>query len=62
MCQPVSIFHCLSDSILQLSLVGELPYDSGPITDDEIGEAGRLLACFLDQEEKASGESTSVVP
>ena len=31
-----------------------LPFDSGPITDEEIGEAGRSLSAFLDQEENAS--------
>jgi len=28
-----------------------LPYDSGPIEDDEIGQAGRSLFAFLDQDE-----------
>lgn len=32
----------------------ELPFDSGPIADEEIGEAGRSLFAFLDQEENAS--------
>ncbi len=32
----------------------ELPFDSGPITDEEIGEAGRALFAFLDKEEHAS--------
>lgn len=32
----------------------ELPFDSGPITDEEIGEAGRALFGLLDQEENAS--------
>ena len=32
----------------------ELPLDSGPISDDEIGEAGKALFAFLDQEENAS--------
>ena len=32
----------------------ELPFDSGPIADEEIGEAGRSLSAFLDQEENAS--------
>ena len=31
-----------------------LPFDSGAITDEEIGEAGRSLFVFLDQEENAS--------
>jgi hypothetical protein len=32
----------------------DLPFDSGPISDEEIGEAGRSLFAFLDQEENAS--------
>lgn len=32
----------------------DLPFDSGPISDEEIGEAGRSLFAFLDQEESAS--------
>jgi hypothetical protein len=28
-----------------------LPFDSGPIEDDEIGQAGRSLFALLDQEE-----------
>ena len=32
----------------------ELPFDSGPIADAEIGEAGQSLSAFLDQEENAS--------
>lgn len=32
----------------------ELPLDSGPITDEEIGEAGKALFSFLDQEENAA--------
>jgi len=32
----------------------ELPFDSGPITDEEIGEASRSLFAFLDREENAS--------
>ncbi len=32
----------------------DLPFDSGPISDEEIGEAGRSLLAFLDQEENAS--------
>ncbi len=31
-----------------------LPFDSGPLSDEEIGEAGRSLFAFLDQEENAS--------
>jgi hypothetical protein len=35
----------------------ELPFDSGPITDEEIGEAGKAIFAILDQEEnwRASG-------
>jgi len=33
----------------------ELPFDSGPIADEEIGETGRALSVFLDQEEDAAG-------
>ena len=32
----------------------EVPFDSGPVTDEEIGETGRALFAFLDQEENAS--------
>lgn len=32
----------------------ELPFDSGPLSDEEIGDAGRSLFAFLDQEENAS--------
>jgi hypothetical protein len=32
----------------------ELPFDSGSIADDEIGEAGKALFGFLDQEENAA--------
>lgn len=32
----------------------ELPFDSGPIADEEIGEAGKALFGFLDQEENAA--------
>ena len=31
----------------------EFPIDSGALTDEEIGEAGRSLSAFLDQEENA---------
>ena len=31
----------------------EMPFDSGPITDNEIGAAGRDLFSLLDQEEDA---------
>ena len=32
----------------------ELPLDSGPISDDEIGEAGKELSSLLDREKDAS--------
>jgi hypothetical protein len=32
----------------------DLPFDSGPISDEEVGEAGRSLFAFLDQEENTS--------
>ena len=32
----------------------ELPFDSGPITDEEIGEAGKAIFAILDQEENAA--------
>ena len=31
----------------------EVPFDSGPVTDEEIGESGRALFAFLDHEENA---------
>jgi hypothetical protein len=31
----------------------ELPFDSGPISDEEIGEAGRSVFSLLDREEDA---------
>jgi hypothetical protein len=34
----------------------EYPLDSGPLTDDEIGEAGKSLFALLDQEENAAGK------
>ncbi|MCP5113905.1 MAG: hypothetical protein GY953_23985 [bacterium] len=32
----------------------ELPFDSGPVTDEEIGEPGKLLFALLDEEENAA--------
>ena len=32
----------------------ELPFDSGPISDEEIGEAGKALFALLDQEDRAT--------
>jgi len=32
----------------------ELPFDSGPIADEDIGEAGKAMFALLDQEENAA--------
>lgn len=32
-----------------------LPLDSGPLSDEEIGDAGKALFALLDQEEDAAG-------
>jgi len=32
----------------------EWPFDSGPITDEEIGEVGKAVFALLDQEENAA--------
>lgn len=32
----------------------EVPFDSGPLTDEEIGQSGRALFAFLDHDENAS--------
>ena len=32
----------------------DVPFDSGSLSDEEIGEAGRSLIAFLDQQERAS--------
>jgi hypothetical protein len=32
----------------------ELPLDSGPLTDEDIGECGRALFAFLDRDEDAA--------
>ncbi len=32
----------------------EIPFDSGPVTDGEIGEPGKLLFALLDEEENAA--------
>ncbi len=32
----------------------DLPFDSGPLTDEEIGEAGKALFAFFDQDENAA--------
>ena len=33
----------------------EFPFDSGPIADEEIGQAGKSLFLLLDEEEHAPG-------
>lgn len=33
----------------------EFPLESGPLSDDEIGQAGKLLFALLDEEEDAAG-------
>ena len=37
-----------------LRRTGDLPIDSVPLTDEEIGEAGRALFGLLDQDENAA--------
>ena len=32
----------------------EMPFDSGPLSDEDVGEAGRALFAHLDQEEDAA--------
>ncbi len=32
----------------------DLPFDSGPLADEEIGETGKALFAFLDREEDAA--------
>ena len=55
--QLLSEFEALPDHDKQefaveiLRRTRELPLDSGPITDEEIGEAGKALFALLDQEE-----------
>jgi hypothetical protein len=36
----------------------ELPFDSSSITDEEVGEAGRSLFAFLDQQDVSHGFRT----
>ena len=36
----------------------ELPFDSGPIADEEIGEAGKAVFALLDREENAAAATT----
>jgi hypothetical protein len=40
-----------------LRRTGNLPFDSGPLMDEEIGEPGRALFRYLDQEENAADPS-----
>jgi hypothetical protein len=35
----------------------DLPFDSGPVSDEEIGEAGRSSFALLDDEQNASAQS-----
>jgi hypothetical protein len=37
----------------------ELPFDSGPITDEEIGEAGKAMFALLDRDENAQETGTA---
>lgn len=37
-----------------LRRIRDLPFDSGPFSDEEIGEAGKALFSFFDQEENAA--------
>ena len=34
----------------------DLPFDSGPLADEEIGHAGQSLCAFLDQDEHAASK------
>ena len=42
----------------------ELPFDSAPITDEEIGEASKAMFALLDQEDlaKLMSENPSLLP
>jgi hypothetical protein len=40
----------------------ELPFDSGPIADEEIGEAGKAVFALLDLEENAARAATTQSP
>lgn len=40
----------------------ELPFDSGPIADEEIGETGKAMFALLDQEENAARAGTTQSP
>ena len=43
-----------SFAIEVLRRMRDLPFDSGPLPDEEIGESGRSLFAFLDREENVS--------
>ena len=49
---PIDDKHTLAIEILRRTR--ELPFDSGPISDEEIGEAGRSVFSLLDREEDAA--------
>jgi len=49
---PISDKQAFAVEILRRTR--DLPLDSGPITDEEIGEAGKALFALLDDEENAS--------
>jgi hypothetical protein len=40
----------------------ELPFDFGPIADEEIGEAGKAVFALLNQEENAARAATTQSP
>ena len=40
----------------------ELPFDSGPIADEEMGEAGKAVFALLDREETAARVATTQSP
>ena len=58
--RPLDAFEALPSGDKPASLVEimrrscELPFDSGAITDEEIGEAGQAMFALLDQEENAA--------
>ena len=41
-----------------LRRTSNLPFDSGPLTAEEVGEAGRALFRYLDGEQKADSQVT----
>ncbi len=40
----------------------ELPFDSGPIADEEMGEAGKAVFALLNQEQNAAHAATTQSP